>query len=353
MTIYANSRANSLPVALAFAAAVSACGAASAATVTVNCAKGQTIAAALAANSPANGGLTLLVSGTCTEDVNIDRFSGVRIQGSPSATLKPVKATDTVVTANSRLILQSVAIAGGATGVAVGPHAYVTIANSEITGTGTGVNVWDNSSLDLNDSTIATTGSYGIQSGLGSTIFVRADSGDTTEITGAQTGILCGNGKLNLTTAGTGKISIDKNKRQGLELGDCGVQTYNPSGTIIITANGTAGGYGAGIELHGGTAFINSVQILNTLGFAAINASLNAALQLNNVTMTGNVAGVSSNQGAVVQFVSYNGVSTVKTNGAKVFSCYQGGQIDVGAIAGNITPAPTAAQMGCLHVGGP
>lgn len=352
MTIYANSRANSLPVALAFAAAVSACGAASAATVTVNCAKGQTIAAALAANSPANGGLTLLVSGTCTEDVNIDRFSGVRIQGSPSATLKPVKATDTVVTANSRLILQNVAIAGGATGVAVGPHAYVTIANSEITGPGIGVNVWDNSSLDLNDATIATTGSYGIQSGLGSTIAVHADSGDVTEITGAQIGILCNSGNLNLTTAGSGKILIQKNKRRGVTDQGCGLFTYNPSGTISLSANGTASD-GAGVELHGGTAILNSVEILNTVGFAAINAALNAGLQLNNVTMTGNVAGIVASQGAVVQFVSFNGASTVKNNGTNVFSCYQGGQIDVNAIAGTITPAPSKAQLGCLHVGGP
>jgi hypothetical protein len=31
----------------------------------------------------------------------------------------------------------------------------------------------------------------------------------------------------------------------------------------------------------------------------------------------------------------------------------QGGKIYVDKIAGEITPAPTAAQLGCLHVGGP
>ena len=56
-----------------------------------------------------------------------------------------------------------------------------------------------------------------------------------------------------------------------------------------------------------------------------INATLNAAVQLNNVTMTGNVAGISANQAAIVQFVSFNGPSTVKSNGTNVFECYQGG----------------------------
>jgi hypothetical protein len=352
MAALAKESLRSLLIILTVAAAGAITGAAYAATVSVNCAKAQTIGAALAANSPANGGLTLLVSGTCTEDVVINRFSGVTIQGNPAATLQPVHATDSVVTANTRLILNSVAIAGGATGIAVGPHAYVTIEKSEITGTGTGVNAWDNSSLDLTDSTIATTGSYGIISGLGSTVAIRADNGDVTEITGAQTGVFCSSGKLNLTTAGSGSILIEKNKRLGLQPWDCGVQTYNPSGTIIITGNGTAGSYGAGIEQRGGFAILNSVQILNSAGFAAINASLNAGVQLNNVTITGNVAGISTNQAAIVQFVSYNGVSTVKNNGSAVFSCYQGGQIFVDKLA-NITPAPTAAQLGCLHVGGP
>jgi len=139
----------------------------------------------------------LLVNGTCTEDVVVNRFSGVTIQGNPTATLRPVHATDTPVTANTRLILEDVSIADGSTGVAVGPHAYVT------------------------------------------------------------------------------------------------------------------------------------------------------------VNISGNVAGIYTSQGATVQFVDFNGVSTVSNNGTKVFACYQGGQIYVDKIAGEITPAPTAAQLGCLHVGGP
>ena len=45
--------------------------------------------------------------------------------------------------------------------------------------------------------------------------------------------------------------------------------------------------------------------------------------------------------------------STVKNNGSNVFDCYQGGKIYVDKIAGEITPAPTTAQLGCLHIGGP
>lgn len=134
---------------------------------------------------------------------------------------------------------------------------------------------------------------------------------------------------------------------------DCGLHTYNPSGTIKIAANGTAGGNGSGLEQHGGWADLNTVEILDSAGFAAINASLNAAIQLNNVTITGNVAGISADQGATVQFVSFNGASTVKNNGSNVFDCYQGGKIYVDKIAGEITPTPTTAQLGCLHIGGP
>lgn len=334
-------------------AVVIAAASAAQAQVTVNCAKGQTIAAALAANPPANGGLTLLVNGTCTEDVVIERFSGVTIQGNPTATLRPVHPADIPVTAYTRLILDGVSIDGGSTGIYDGHRSYVTFEHSKMTGTGTGIYVYDDSVLDVVDSTIATTGSYGIQSGLGNAILIHADAGDTTEITGAQTGVFCSSSKLDLSTDGNGTILIDKNKRLGLQPWDCGVQTYNPSGTISITANGTAGSYGAGIEQRGGVAILNSVKIENSAGFAAINASLNAGMQLNNVTMSSNIAGIYTNQGAIVQFVPYNGVSTVKNNGDTIFSCYQGGQIYVDQIAGTITPAPTKAQLGCLHVGGP
>lgn len=323
--------------------------------VTVNCAqRGQTITGALDTHPAANGGLTLLVNGTCTESVVINRFSGVTIQGNPTATLKPVHPTDTPVTANTRLILDNVSIAGGsATGLVVQPRSFVTLQNSKITGTGTGAFVYDNSSIDLIDSTISAIGAYGIQSGIGGTINVHANAGETTEITGAQVGIFCNEGTLALTTTGTGKILVDKNKRLGLQPWGCGVQTFNPGGAIIITANGTAGVSGAGIEQRGGTAILNDVQITNNVGFWAVAAELNAGVQLNHVTLTGNGAGVSAAQGAVVQFVNSDGASTVKNNGAHVFGCYQGGQIYVNQITSTITPTPTSAQLGCLHVGGP
>jgi hypothetical protein len=338
-------------LALSVAVLAAAAGAAHA-SVTVNCAKGQTIAAALAANPPANGGLLLLVNGTCTEDVVVNRFSETTIQGNPTATLRPVHATDTAITAFSLLDLNSVSIAGGSTGVSVS-HGYVRLIHSEITGTGIGISLWDGSTLDVTDSTIATTGGYGINSGLGSTIDIYTDAGDTTTISGATFGVFCSSGKLNLTTEGNGIILIEKNKTSGIEAWDCGLQTYNPSGTISITANGTAGSYGVGLEQRGGVAILNSVEITNTTGAEAVNALLNAGVQLNHVTLTGNVAGISANQGSVVQFVDFNGVSTVKSNGTAVFSCYQGGQIYIQQIAGYITPAPTKAQLGCLHVGGP
>ena len=221
-----------------------------------------------------------------------------------------------------------------------------------MTGTGTGIYVYDHSVLDVVDSTIATTGSYGIQSGLGNAILIHADAGDTTEITGAQTGVFCSSSKLDLSTDGNGTILIDKNKRLGLQPWDCGVQTYNPSGTIASLRMGRRG-VTAQASKRGGVAILNSVKIENSAGFAAINASLNAGMQLNNVTMSSNIAGIYTNQGAIVQFVPYNGVSTVKNNGDTIFSCYQGGQIYVDQIAGTITRAPTKAQLGCLHVGGP
>lgn len=48
------------------AATIAAIAGAAQASITVNCSKGQTIAAALAANPAAYYGLTVLVNGTCT-----------------------------------------------------------------------------------------------------------------------------------------------------------------------------------------------------------------------------------------------------------------------------------------------
>jgi hypothetical protein len=322
--------------------------------VTVKCAAGQKITDALNAHPAANGALTLLVSGTCTENIVIERFSRVTIKGNPTATLRPVHPTDwSTIAARTRLILDGVTVIGGVNAIFDGPRSFVTLQNSEVKGAGDGIFVHDNSSLDVLNSTIATTGAHGITSELGGTILVQADPGETTEISGAQTGIFCNLAKLDLTTQGNGKVLIHNNKRLGILGLDCGLHTYNPSGTISIAANGTAGSYGAGLEQRGGWADLNDVKILNTRGFAAINAWLNAAVLLQQVTLSGNVAGIKASQGAVVYITPYVGASTIKNNGTRVFSCYQGGQIFVDAIAGSITPAPTPAQLGCLHIGGP
>jgi hypothetical protein len=302
--------------------------------VTVNCAKGQTIAAALAVNPPANGDLVLKVSGTCTEDVVIDRFSAVSIEGNPSATLKPRRDTDVPVTASTRLVLDQVTVAGGSVGVSVGPHGYVSIVDSAISGAGIGVFVWDNSLLDFDNSSVKATGKYGIQSTLAGLLNIYAAAGKTTTVTGALTGILCETTKLELNTSGSGQIQISGNRTTGIEGIDCGLHTYNPAGKISISANGGVGGPGAGLEQNGGWADLHTVDIQGNSGVAAINTSLNAAILLDNVTMTGNTAGISANQGAVVLFVAQTGISTVDRNGKNVFACHQGGHIYVNKSSG-------------------
>jgi hypothetical protein len=349
----ANRGSRALLFAFAIAGAAAATGAVAAQTVNVDCAKGQTISAALAANSPAKGPLTLLVRGTCTEDVFVDRFSGVTIEGNPLATIRPAHAVDVTVGAASPVTLDNVEIAGGSIGIFVGPHTYLQLQHSKVTGKGAGVDVSDNSSLDVTDSTIATTGAYGIQSGLGSTVQILADQGNTTEVTGAQQGVSCGYSTLELFTAGNGTILIDKNTQVGVNDFVCNLQASNPRGRIQIAANGKTGAYGAGLAQAGGAAILYSVEIVNSAGTAAIIAVLNAAVQLSRVTLTGNVAGISASQGAVVQFTPLIGVSTVKDNGKHPFLCYQGGHIYVDQIAGTIRPPPTKAQQGCLQIGGP
>src|SRR6516165_8357238 len=141
----ANRGSRALLLALAIAGTAATTGAA-AQTVNVECAKGQTITAALAANSPAKGPLALLVRGTCTEDVFVDRFSATTIEGNPSATIRPEHAADVTVVAASPLTLANVEIAGGSIGIFVGPHSYLQLQHSKVTGKGAGVDVSDNSS---------------------------------------------------------------------------------------------------------------------------------------------------------------------------------------------------------------
>ena len=88
----------------------------------------------------------------------ISRFSGTTIQGNPTATLRPVHPTDTKVTAASHLTLIGVTVIGGSQAIFDGPHSYLALENSVVKGSGIGVFVWDDSPLDVEGSTIATTG---------------------------------------------------------------------------------------------------------------------------------------------------------------------------------------------------
>ena len=204
-------------------------------TVRVDCAAGEKVAKAL--RLPADQ-LVVELSGTCVEDLVIER-SGVTLKGiTPDATLQgdaTSPGSNVLIRGASRVDLQDLAITGGeAVGVRLQRNAEARLRNVRITGVPFfGLFLEESSSALVEDTVVAEHGFFGV------TVFdsVLTVQGINDFSRNGQIGLLLSSGAA-LHTNGDGRIIANDNGASGVAL-QAGAAGFFPS--VEARGNGIAG----------------------------------------------------------------------------------------------------------------
>jgi hypothetical protein len=153
----------------------------------VNCSAGGTISQVLADHADAEGKLTILLTGTCTEAVRISR-SDVSLQGQGAGTTlqAPAGALFTLMVDNGsdNVSLNGLTVTGLSTttaAVLATKGAHVLVRSAVIQGTISGVMALDNGTLDVADSIIRNN-SQGIYAGRGGVVSVSGGAVESNTI---------------------------------------------------------------------------------------------------------------------------------------------------------------------------
>src|SRR5262245_6393482 len=105
-------------------------------TVTVDCAAGDTIAKALTKGDDRKS-LTILVSGTCSESIVINRSDIKLAAAAPGATVSgPDPNLDVIRVTGSRVTIDGITVTGGRNGITAEGAAGLIVQNSIVQGTG-------------------------------------------------------------------------------------------------------------------------------------------------------------------------------------------------------------------------
>jgi parallel beta-helix repeat protein len=291
-------------------------------TVNVDCAAGDTIARALTRGDERKS-LTILISGTCSENVVINRSDIKLAAAAPGATLVgPDAALDVIRVTGSRVTIDGIAVTGGRNGITADGAAGLIVQNALVQGTGrTGIayshgasgivdgvtvtgNARDGIAVDSASATIVNTQvTQNTRHGVG--VFTNGSArigidngnnpaGNVISANGANgININFGAGALiamNQIT-GNGTISAPGNPRNGIGL--------NSATADLIGGNTISGNAGQGISLRmsslsvGDTSFgFSSVNTITGNGNAAspggIFAFLGSALNMQNAVISSN-----------------------------------------------------------------
>jgi hypothetical protein len=324
---------------------------------TVKCGSGQTISDAITKLKPSLNYQQLTVTGACTENVTVPPNLALALIGSKGASLAPANANEATITSNGKLFIQGFTITGGSfTAIFSNAGGWVTVAGDIVTGgTGAGLQISDNAGGIVQNSSIVTSGYSAISLYAGGQLEIDGvapiGSLTGTTITGAQVGISCGIGSIQLAASG-GPILITGNAQNGIYSRGCSVNSYASNGeTITITNN-----KGDGIYAAPGTSMQLTDLAVTNNGGAGVHVNEGGGVEFGGgMTITGNASSaIYASKGAVLNFYGYAGVNTVtepQGNTNVLFSCYQNGQIYADQISGVITPPPTQQNIGCLQVG--
>lgn len=291
-------------------------------TIVVDCASGDTVARALTRGDDRKS-LTILVSGTCTENIVINRSDVKLAAAAPGATLVgPDGALDVIRVTGSRVTIDGIAVTGGRNGITADGAAGLIVQNALVQGTGRngityahgasgivdGVTVTgnardgiavDSASATIINSRVNQSGRFGIGVFNNGSARIGMDNGNNPAgnviSANSSTGININFGSgaqiaMNQIT-GNGTSAAPGNFRNGIGL--------NSASADLIGGNTISGNAGQGIAMRssavnvGNTTFdFTSANTITGNGNAAspggIFAFLGSALSLQNATISGN-----------------------------------------------------------------
>ena len=319
-------------------------------TVTVDCASGDTIAKALTKGDDRKS-LTILVSGTCSENVVIGRSDIKLAAGTPDATIiGPDTTLDAIRVTGSRVTIDGIAVTGGLNGIVAASAAGLIVQNALVQATGrTGI-VYSSGSSGIVD-TVTSTGNPrdGVSIDSASAVVINSTltqngrfGANASDSASARIGIdnlnnpagnvISGNGGSGInvsygsgafiamnTITGNGTNATPGNPRFGIGM--------NSASADVIGGNTISGNAGQGISMRAASLSMGDTNF----GFTSVN------------TITGN--GNASQPGGVFAFLGssvniQNAVISGNNGYGMILSLRSQGQIAGSTIQNNV-PAGT------------
>lgn len=263
------------------------------ASVTVDCAAGQTITQAL--QNPGTP-LTITVRGTCIENVRITR-DDVTLRGEPGATVDGSSGpgANTITVLADRVAIEGLTVTGGRNGIEAAGAGRVSIQNCTVQNTGSnGIVFFQGSDGTVNACTIQNAVRFGIHIEGGSATITNST------ISGNDTGI-------NLSNNGGGRIGVDNvgqvagnvitgNAREGIFL-DLGA-------SAVISGNTINNNTGTGVGLRSGASAMFRGNTISGNARGGISLELGASARILGNTINNNTGnGVRLGSGATAALV--------------------------------------------------
>lgn len=302
-------------------------------TYTVDCAKGQTIAGAIA-RADARSPLVVNVRGTCNESVAIGR-DNVTLRGDPAATIiAPNSTSDVVAVDGNGVTLENLTLTGGYYGVRNNQVVRLLVRNSVIQDTASdGIRIFVGDTRVIG-TTIQRAGGNGVYLTRGGSLGASGNSqflnnanagiyayGNSTAgvsastISGNVTGVLLGNGSegtcSNTTISGNSGVGITVASSQAnigtnnviTNNGAWGIWVYSGS-MATIYSNRIADNGSDGVNGYLGTTIVmNDNQITGNASFG-IACTMNCSMELDTQTLENNVnGGILIEQGSKLAFI--------------------------------------------------
>jgi hypothetical protein len=289
--------------------------------VTVNCAAGQTVTAALARVANLTGPVRITLTGVCTEAVRIAQDDITLVGASAGDGLAATSpASDVLVLdAARRIVLNNLSIRGGAAGLVAVSAASFSASNLHVTGAATGISVQTNSRGLVTSARVEDCGA-GLRATTGGVLAVRggvidnisgfgANASDGGFLSMAGGALVRNSAAIGVFAANGGSVSL---RDATVEGSDTGVQ---------INEGGSA-------RLDVGTLIHNNLRIGLAVHGAAVNLSAGARVA-NNVGV-----GIGLFNGARVAF---NGAVVENTSGSPGWGVLLTGGASVRAGPGGVT----------------
>jgi hypothetical protein len=290
--------------------------------VNVDCGAGQSLATAL---RTAGRPLTVTVSGTCNENVVVNRDDVVLVAGAGGAIVAPDPNANALNIIADRVTVDGLSVSGGTSGIVATGATRFLMRNCTVGPTSrTGIVVFQGSQGSIESCTVQNNSSDGIAvvaavaTILGSTVTNNGRTGIIISTGGkANIGMMNAGGGMGNTITNNGSTgvyvtigsaafvtanNINRNGVRGSQavLGVAGVTAVN-STIDLGFGNSITGNFGSGVQASGSTLIIGDAtlgtdpNLISGNGVAAVFAGVSASastIGISNTTIEGNAGGV-------------------------------------------------------------